>query len=239
MLLLKENDLLSDAIVSHPDLIPVLARFGILPGLGSATIKEICSSRGIDITFFLAIVNTFLNEGYLPDREIENFSARSIVDYLRKTHIYYLEVLLPKLELLVENLVLSSGSDAERNRILKKYYLVYVDSLRKHINDEETGIFPYSLEAEDVATGNAAVISQSFSGFTVASFEGEHFNVENAITDLKNIIVRFLKPDYDIHLCHEFLTWLSMFERDIVNHARIEDHILAGKVRFLEMQFKR
>jgi regulator of cell morphogenesis and NO signaling len=127
----------------------------------------------------------------------------------------------------------------ERNRILKKYYLGYVDSLRKHINDEEVGIFPYSLEAEDVALGLKAEISQPFSGFTVSTFEGEHFNVENAITDLKNIIVRFLKPDYDLHLCHEFLTWLTLFERDIVNHARIEDHILVGKVKCLEEQFKR
>lgn len=239
MLLLSHNDILSDAIVSHPDLIPVLARFDILPGLGSATIKDVCNERDIDILFFLAILNTFLNEGYMPDREIEGFSARSIVEYLRKTHTYYLEILLPKIELLLENLVQSSGSDDGRNQILKKYYSLYLDSLQKHINDEESGILPYSLEVEEVATGRTDVISQRFMGYTVTGFEGEHFNVENAITDLKNIIVRFLKPDYDIHLCHEFLTWLSLFEKDIINHARIEDHILVGKVKLLEKQVKR
>jgi regulator of cell morphogenesis and NO signaling len=52
--------------------------------------------------------------------------------------------------------------------------------------------------------------------------------------DLKNILIKYLPPDYDLNIGNSLLASLFMFEKDMKNHARIEDKILVPKVRMLE-----
>jgi regulator of cell morphogenesis and NO signaling len=52
--------------------------------------------------------------------------------------------------------------------------------------------------------------------------------------DLKNIIIKYLPPNYDLNIGNSLLASLFMFEKDLKNHSRIEDKILIPKVRQLE-----
>ena len=54
------------------------------------------------------------------------------------------------------------------------------------------------------------------------------------VTDLKNLIIKYIKPNYNELICNELLIEIFRFEKDILNHARIEDAILVPQVKQLQ-----
>ena len=58
--------------------------------------------------------------------------------------------------------------------------------------------------------------------------------MDEKMFDLKNIIIKYLPPNYDSNIGNSLLSSLFMFEKDMNNHSRIEDKILIPKVRQLE-----
>jgi regulator of cell morphogenesis and NO signaling len=188
--------------------------------------------KGIDIAFFLAIVNAFNNPDYFPEKELRSFSSRYIVDYLRKSHKYFITTSLPKIEQLLDQLVKSS--DSEDLKIIQTFYNKYKEELIEHINDEEEHTFPYVLELQDVYDKKINPVPKHIAEYSIHSFEKEHTNVDEKLYDLKNIIIKFLEPNYGDMECNEFLSELFQFERDMTDHARIEDQILVPKVMGIE-----
>jgi regulator of cell morphogenesis and NO signaling len=104
------------------------------------------------------------------------------------------------------------------------------------MNFEERLMFPYVLEL------NGAILnpdlrdafSQKYPGYSIEGFEKEHSNMDDKMDDLKNIIIKYLPPNYDQNRGNAFLLNLFMFDKDLKNHSRIEDHILIPKVKQLE-----
>src|SRR6056297_3600672 len=113
-------------LISHNyHLLPVLNRFGIKPGLKDKTVGDICIAENINPEFFLAIVNTYHNENYFPENELRSFSPLEIVGYLKKTHKYYIDYVLPKLDLLLDQLIKSSSSISKDLQMVDVFYKKY------------------------------------------------------------------------------------------------------------------
>lgn len=228
---------MAEVIHSNYLLLPVINRFEIQLGFKDKTIEEICREKGLDIDFFLAIINAFNDPDYFPEKELRSFSSTYIVDYLRKSHQYFIKTSLPKIEQLLDRLVKSS--DSEDLKVIQTFYIKYKDELIEHINDEEEKTFPYVLELQQVYDNKVDPIPRHIAEYSIQSFEKEHTNVDEKLFDLKNIIIKFLEPNYGDKECNEFLFELFHFERDLTDHARIEDQILVPKVMGIEDEIRR
>lgn len=226
MTLFKQTDSLAIMIQSNPQLLPVINRFNIALGIGNKTIEEICKEKNVNMHFFLAIVNTYQNPNYFHDLNPKDFSPKELVEYLKKTHAYYINISLPKLENILENLNASCQNHDSQIKLIQSFYLKYKKELIAHIEDEESRVFPYVIRLAEQKTKEEA--------FSILTFEKEHTNVEEKINDLKNLIIRHVKPNYDINLGNEFLLELTRFEKDIADHARIEDNLLIPLVKNIE-----
>lgn len=224
MELFKANDKLFDLVDANHNLLPVLNRFGIRPGFKDRTVAEVCAEKGINKDFFLALVNTYNNPDYFPEEELLGFSPLLIIDYLRKTHEYYIGYFLPRLEGLLDRMSGDDGGDNRDLRTIRSFYEKYRQELLAHIRDEEENVFPAVVDfirnSADRKLGNAAI-----------SFEKEHTNVEMKLSDLKHLIVKYVRPGYDDHDFYEFVSALYRFEKDIIDHARIEDKILVPQIK--------
>lgn len=209
-------------------LLPVMNRFGITLGFKDKTVEVVCEEKQIDVHFFLSIVNTFHNIDFFPEEELKSYSPLLLINYLKKTHEYYKNYVLPKLERLLHQMIESSTANKKELFLIEQFYKSYRDELLKHFRDEEEKTFPYSVEL--YKSRNLK------SGYTIHTYEKEHSNVEEKVTDLKNLIIRHVQPVYDNNLCNEFLITLLRFERDIQNHSRIEDKILVPLVEAIEKE---
>jgi regulator of cell morphogenesis and NO signaling len=213
------------------NLLPVLNRFGIQLGLKDKTVETVCRERNINTDFFLAIVNTFSNEAYFPQEELLSFSPLEIIEYLKRTHRYYLNYVLPKLDSQMEQLINSRTSENQGLQMVSQFYKKYKEELDEHIDYEEKTVFPY---IEKMIINNKAE-----GDYTVTSFEKEHTNVDEKLNDLKNLVIKYITPDYNENLCNEFLISLFRFERDIYDHARIEDVILLDLAADIENKLRK
>lgn len=218
---------LVDLIHSNYHLLPVIHRFGIRLGVGNKTVETICVQYKINADFFLSIVNTFQNKDFLPDDKLFSFSPLLIIDYLRRTHKYYKDYSLPRIEKLLNELQLSANQQNNEMRMIEEFYLKYKTKLLSHIDDEENKVFPYIIKLVNTPT---EIENKNFK----INFEEEHENVDLEIDDLKNLIIKYLKPSYNELICNELLIEIFRFERDILNHARIEDTILIPQVKQLQ-----
>jgi len=217
-------------------LLPVLKRFGIQLGFQDKNISDICNEKNIDVNFLLAIVNTFNNHNYFPEHELQLFSLNLIIDYLRKSHLDFVNNNLPKIENLLNSLVQSSNST--EIKLLQTFYKKYKEELLEHIQDEEENIFPYVLELQKLYDSKKRDLPGNLPDYSANDFEEEHTDVEEKLLDLKNIIIKYLEPNYDELVCIDFLFELFQFERDLIDHARIEDKILVPGVKKIECELK-
>lgn len=221
----KQNKII-DLIETNYHLLPVLNRFGITLGNKENNLEKICAARNINIDFMLIIINTFHNETYFHEKEMACFSPLLIVDYLKKTHQHYIEYVLPKIDTLLMQLIESNQTGIHQLELVGQFYRKYKKELLAHIHEEEEHVFPYITKLV-----NNELIDHNYS---IHSFEKEHSNVDIKLNDLKNLIIKYIEPVYDMNICNEFLINLYRFEKDIRDHARIEDKILIPRILAIE-----
>lgn len=222
----KENKVIS-ILRNHNYVLPVLNRFDIRPGVHDKTIEEICSEKQIVVNFFLAIVNTYAYPQYFPKQELLSFSPVLIIDYLKKTHAYYRNYVIPSIDASLTKLIASSNSQKSDIHLLKTFYEGYKKEFLAHNENEERHIFPYILNILDNP-------HESDGRLASKNYEHEHHHIENKIEDLKNLLLKYMDTDYDDNLYNDFIFKLFMFEKDAKDHARIEDAILLPIARTFE-----
>ncbi|MFO7789202.1 MAG: hemerythrin domain-containing protein [Bacteroidales bacterium] len=231
MEIFNKDDILSEIINRHVELIPVINRFGIKLGLQNKSIKTICDENKVDPNFFLTIINTYIRKDYFPESSLRSFSPLHIVEYLRKTHSYYTNYILPRTKHMLQQLLEGCKGDCEELKLIKAFYRKYEEELIHHLDNEEHNVFPYVEKLINHP-------EQVDHGYSIKNFEKEHTNVDVKINDLKQLIIKYIHPSYNINLCNEFINLLSRFEKDLKDHARIEDHVLVPMVMEIEKKHK-
>lgn len=237
MELFTREEKLANVVFNNYHLLPVINRFGIRLGFGDITVAEVCKEKKINENFFLDIINAFHNTEYFPESEFQTFSPALIIDYLQRTHHYYLTWVLPKMENQLEKLILSSKGHEDNLKLIRIFFLKYKSELLLHIMDEEESIFPYVLRINE-ALEKGLPVSEEDNLRSIEAYEEEHSDVDEKLNDLKNLVVKFLSAEYDDNLCNDFLITLFRFERDLIDHARIEDKILVPIVTRIEKLVK-
>jgi regulator of cell morphogenesis and NO signaling len=230
---------MADVIHLNYLLLQVITRFDIRLGFGNQTVEEVCRENKVNVEFFLEIVNSYHDPEYSPDEELQHFRLELIVSYLQKTHKYYLEEKIPELEYLIQSLIKTSRKEnKERLELLNTFFREYKEELIDHVEREENKVWPYVLDIEDAyLSGDAGEnIIKKIRSYSIDDFAEEHDNVEDKLFDLKNIIIKFLPPVKDITICNNILIELFRLEKDLNNHARIEDKALIPKVRQMEKE---
>lgn len=229
---------MADILEKHHELIPVVQRFGINLGFGDQTIKQLCNERQINTSFFLDIINTFINKSYFPTEKMREYSIQTIVDYLRATHQYYLKTVIPAIEDDIAGVRQSCRRRCENMRFIDTFYQNYKDELLQHIHNEERKFFPFALALANIQEQTADLKSlHKQYGFSYSAHIKEHEEVIVKLTDLKIILIKYVPPDYDTNIGNDLLARLFAFERDINDHERLEDIILVPALKKVERQF--
>ncbi|MAZ92864.1 MAG: hemerythrin domain-containing protein [Bacteroidales bacterium] len=235
-MILEKEMKLSEVILHDFNLVPIINRFGIQLGFGDSTIESVCKNKDIDLDFFMTILNSFHDPQYLDKEYLRSFPVELLINYLKETHKYYLSDKIPEIEALIDDMVEEARDDKEPCLLLQKFFKDYVYELKKHIDREETLVYPYVIKLSSslkTASISDSVISM-IKEYSITLYEEEHDDVEEKLNDLKNIIIKYLPTVKDQKNRFLLLKELSALENDLADHARIEDLILLPKVEILE-----
>ena len=233
---ITKNMKMADVIHYHYNLLPVISRFKITLGFGDKSVEQVCQDHHVNPDFFMEITNSFADEDYIPQKELDTFPVSLIVEYLKKTHQYYLEEKIPELEKMLLEMVSKSATEKNKSGLVINFFREYVNELTHHIQREEDKVHPYVFEIENA--WNKGFLSpdlyRKINEYSINDFAGEHDNVEEKLFDLKNIIIKYLPPCTDNALCNRILMELFRLEKDLNAHANLEDKVLIPKVAAME-----
>ncbi|MBN1252358.1 MAG: hemerythrin domain-containing protein [Bacteroidales bacterium] len=238
--LIKLNDSLSEIIHSNFELLTVFQRFGIKLGFGDKNISEICEFYNINHNFFIEIINIFHDKEYFPDKKLQSFSIKLIVDFLKNSHVFYNDEKIPFIESLIDELYWNTDDHDRNLSILKKFFYEYKTEVKAHTLHEEETVYPYAVYIEENCKYKDKLDDcyKKMKVYSITDYAKDHDDIEEKLTDLKNIIIKYLPPPQNQKTAIKILFQLFLLEKDLNNHARIEEKILVPKIMEMEMFLK-
>ncbi|MDR1758467.1 MAG: hemerythrin domain-containing protein [Bacteroidales bacterium] len=206
-------------------LLLLLPRFNIELGFGEQSIRTACQKHDIDTDFFLMICNIYSFEDYMPDEETaQKVDVCQLIAYLSKSHGYYLNHRLQAINRELQAII-KNGEKAHAT-ILTRFFKEYEKEISDHFTYEENVVFPYIL---GVAGGHKNT------DYRIDKFEENHTNINDKLSDLKNILIKYLPETSALEERMNLIFNIFSFELDLRKHTLLEDWILVPKVRQMEL----
>jgi regulator of cell morphogenesis and NO signaling len=215
--LFSKNTKMADLVLTNGRLLYVLPCFGIELGFGEKTIGQVCAEHEISTHLLTLVCNLYTFDDYVPDgTELKEVPIEGIVAYLKASHENYLQVRMPRIIDAVERL---PGGD-----MLTSFCEKYRQEAVTHFDYEEEVVFPYIGQ---LLNGEKPV-------YKISEYGSNHSDINGALEDLKNIIVKYLPKACTIEKSHSVLIALFAFEYDLRKHMLLEDTILIPLVECLD-----
>lgn len=220
------TDKMSDLICDNFSLLQVMSRFDIPLGFGDASVEEACLSHHVDCRTFLAVVN-FINKGQSKSHsDTEHISVNALMSYLKNAHHYFIDFQLPSIRRkLLE--AIDCSTDNEVTFLILKFFDMYVQEVRNHMNYEDMNVFIY---VENLQKG----IKDE--NYDIEMFVRNHNHIDDKLTELKNIIIKYYPDSKKAYLMNAVLFDIFNCEKDLASHNAVEDHLFVPAVRQLEKE---
>lgn len=223
--LFTENMKLADLLLHNYRLLYVFPYFDISLGFGETTVKQACQEREISTDFFLLVCNVYTYPDYIPSENIlKRIPTEELISYLRRSHQDYINNRIPHIINHVYELV--SFIPKSHGDMLVEFCKKYREDVTSHFLHEEKFVYPH---IGDLQKGIKSLSSK---------VEREHnlqHNLETALHDLKNIIIKYIPQNSIIEQTRtNVLIYLFLFEADINAHTRLENRILTSLVEHIE-----
>ncbi len=217
-------DSMADIIEDNYSLLQVLSRFGMSLGFGDKSVEEVCNMHHVDATTFLAIVN-FVHCGYTQvTEEIANLSVPALLDYLRQSHIYFLDYIFPRIHSDLHS-ALSEDSKNPINHLINKQFDNYISTVEKHMRYEDRTLFPYVEKLLD---------GEIDSTFELQTFSRHHHSIDDELRELKQILIKYSPEDTNRNKLNAVLYQIYDCEKDLDAHCKAEDYIFVPAVYHLK-----
>jgi regulator of cell morphogenesis and NO signaling len=215
---------MADLVLTNSRLLYVLPYFEISLGFGEKTVKQVCNEKNISVPLFLLVCNIYSFDDYCPDtKDLTQIPVGGIIKYLQNSHKDYLEVRMPQI---INNILdLVRVCNLKNGNILNSFCEKYKQEVITHLKYEDEIAFPYIIQLlNGVKTGN----------YKIKEYESNHSDIDAALNDLKNIIIKYFPQDCSMEKCRDILFNLFMFEYDLSKHTLLEDKILISLVEHIE-----
>lgn len=215
---------IAELLEADYNLLGIVSRLGMGGSCGDLTVKSFCEAHSFDPETFVLICNVYSFEDYIPDETIlAQGRIECIVDYLHRSHEYYRKESLASLSEDIKRLI--EPCSEKQQHVIWQFYADYRDELERHFEFEEEQVFPYIgtlIKGED--TGD----------FSIEQFEENHSNIDEKLSDLKNLVMKSLPAKCDEGKRTALLFSLYRLQNDLARHTALEDNILTPMARIIE-----
>lgn len=222
---------MEDIICSDHHTLQIINSFGFTLGFGEQTVKEACLSQKIDVKTFLSVINYIQN---LDDNKNqtsipENISLHTLLDYIQRSHHYFLHYRLPATRRHLIEAVDCSGEDKIPYLFLK-YFDIFLTEIEKHALYESNQIHPY---VNHLMQGIYPQSNQNIH-ILMKKQKEHHRIIRKKISDLAHAIVKYYNNKKKNQIMNDVLYELFVMEEDFECHSLIEERIFTTCVHTLE-----
>ena len=229
---------MADAIHFNYLLLPVINRLGVQLGFGDKTIVQVCEEENVDLDLFLVILNAFLDHDTNKTLKIQEVPVDKVIFYLKATHQYYVERMIPEIENRINALIQHSDIDQKQFLLVKNFFEEYKNEFYTHIKLEEKTIYPYVVAVYQAFHNDVLNegLASKIKSCPIDAYAKEHSDIESKLYDLKNILIKYLPQTKDSYLRNSVLIALFKLENDLNDHSRIENMVLVPLISNMEKE---
>ena len=221
---LSEKSKLYELIAANPKLLPLVQRFGIRLGFGDHSVAEVCASNNVSTRVFMLVCSLHLDPTSPPHPfEPDSGDLDSLLAYLRASHRYYLDESFPHIEMHLARIIEAGG--AKYGHALSHFYNEYKREMEKHFQYEEEVVLPYIAALRK---------GQATDAYHIDDFRHNHSNIEDALEDMTNILIKYLPGDILPKERIEIATDIINLSADLGSHSLVEERVLVPFVESLE-----
>ena len=214
----------ADLVEANYRLLGVLARVGIDGSFGEKTVSDVCIQSGLDPDTIILLCEVYSFPDFKPAMEVLRRShVGDVLRYLHQSHDYYLNRALVDMEESISWLL--EPCPKKQQDVVWNFFRGYKTELKNHFGFEEEEVIPYV---------QGLIIGQSRPGFSIDRFEENHSNIDEKLSDFKNLVMKSLPSECDRGARLELLMRIFALQEDLQCHTYIEDNILVPMVRLLE-----
>lgn len=225
---------LSDIILYNPYSLLMFEHLGLDLAVKEKTVEQVCLENNIGVDLFLTFANLF--NGNIPSgwAEYSFNDIQTIISYLQKEHQYYLNEIYPNILSFIEKM--NRVNDHAEIPMAEKFFNEYFNEVKEHLNYENEVVFPYIISLYNKLNKTEA---KNFSiNYSASEYQEHHSNIEEKLTDLKNLLIKYLPQKNDQEIRRKMLFRLFELEYDLNIHTQIENSILIPLVKHLEKHLK-
>lgn len=219
-------DKLSYVLQNDYRLLQVMSRFGITLGFGEKTIEQVCRQCGVDTATFLAVMNYVKDGAANYPQDVSDISVPSVLDYLRRTHSYFLDYLFPHIRWHLLNAIDCSVKN-EIAFLVLKFFDEYVEEVRKHMEYEETTVFTY---VNNLVEGSRPQLPAERGHLLSRHNE----SINSKLRELKKLFIQYYPQTENNERLNSVIISIYQAEEDLSIHCCVEDNIFAPAVHRLE-----
>jgi regulator of cell morphogenesis and NO signaling len=200
--------------------------------IGSDSTKkldEICQDDEINIDLLLDLINCYDDLDFLKKTSFEEYSIPDLIDYLEKSHQYYLLKRIPEIEQSLEKL--TQQESFTFNYVLLMFFKEYKKDIISHFKTEDEILFPFCKVLHNYIQKNSQedlifILENQKKAFSIMR---DHQQNKDGIDDLQNVLLKYSPNNKKLSYFEIFLNQMSVFQHDLKIHAEIEENILVKK----------
>jgi regulator of cell morphogenesis and NO signaling len=232
---LSANTKISDVIINNPYLMLLLEHFGIELPLQEKTISDICFENKINTELFLTFANLYNGVQYNVVDTFSYSEILTIINYLKNSHRYYSEEIYPNI---LNSIKQMNNANTHNEMVLvEKFFGEYYSEVTEHLKYENEIVFPYIISLYDKIVKEDQPFNQK--RYSVSEYKEHHNDIEEKLTDLKKLLIKYLPQKDDQSIRRKILFSLFELEFDLSIHSKIEDFILIPLVSKMELHLKK
>jgi regulator of cell morphogenesis and NO signaling len=218
----------------------ILQRYNVALNKNILYSYEELRSIDIDQQFIYSLLQTFEDEKSFSEEEYNKYPLEIIIDYIHRTHRYYLSKKLFEIEQTINILVKDYSDNHPLLEALKSFFKEYSMSLKSHVLAEEQELLPYikNLIGARNKTKNQEEVREILANYSLQTFINSHLDTEQDLSMIRETILNYKAPKTNQTPYRILLSQLETFEKDLSVHALIEDKILIPRAQQLEIEVR-
>ena len=201
-------------------------------------LNEVCREKGIDVKKVISELSKPSSDDF-DENKLSKFPIDFLVEFLKHSHYVFAKKRLPYIASLISSLEIVKENSIERD--LQILFPMFVEDFIQHIYFEEESFFRYVIQLYKGVSGNFnhGKLYYQMKKNSVADFANEHEAHDDVMAGIRKITKDYsIDSSTDLQLSVIYSELIS-FERDLINHANIENNILFPKALGIENEARK
>ncbi len=202
---------------------------------GGIALLDACQRKNVDAENVLEDLAKALNNAPTETVNFDAWSAAELCDYIEENHHTYVKEALPMLAAYADKVASVHGHHHAELITMQALVHELVDELTHHLQKEERILFPHIRKAV-IDASHAQNLPFGEFAQPVKMMEQEHDHAGDVMKELRKISNDYFLPDYACNTWRAYFHLLTEFEEDLFIHIHLENNVLHGKARAMDVK---